>query len=175
MNLATHQQAMLRLMRVSDFSQYEQDPYIQRVAQSRDLLEARNNVFLWRAYVLARTAPLTFNLLKQRGDLRTELDAYIADNNLSPYRETHAEIFLDRLCDSANDIVARVAQFERALIHVKRGHGVRSVLTWNKDPLPLLLSLAKDAPFEEAICEDGIYEIVVTREAAGFFEVFRVA
>lgn len=174
MNLASHQQAMLRLMRLPDVSQYEHDPYVRRVAQSRDLQEARNNVFLWRAYVLARTAPLTFNFLKQRGELRIELDGYIADNNLSPYRETHAEIFLDRLSKSEDQLVARVAQFERTLIDVKRGDHTRHVLTWNKDPLPLLLNLAKDASFEDAVCAEGIYEIVVTREVPGFFEVFRV-
>src|SRR5689334_22319527 len=115
MNLVTHQQAMLSLMRMSHTPACEHDPYLRAVARSRDLEEARNSVFLWRSYVLARTAPLTFNFLKQQGRLRRELDSYIADNNLSLYRETHASIFLERLSHDADEEVANVAQFELAL------------------------------------------------------------
>lgn len=174
MSLASQQQAMLGLMRLPNAPTGERDPYLRRVARSRDLREARNNVFLWRAFVLARTAPLTYNLLKRCGRLKAELDRYIAGNNLSPYRETHAAIFLDGLGNDADELVACVAQFERALHRVRHGDAGPYVMRWAMDPLPILLQLAADSPDDISLSEKGAYQIVIARNLPGYFEVSRL-
>ena len=66
MDLADHQRKLLGLVRSSYQVRADDDAYIHNVAQSEDLEEARRNIFLWRIYVLERTAALTFTLLKQR-------------------------------------------------------------------------------------------------------------
>jgi len=169
-NLATHQRAMLQLIRSPGEVPVFDDAYLSMVAHSTDLQEARHNVFLWRAYVLKRTAPLTFNLLKRRRLLKAELDAYIALHNLSPFRETHAPVFLDQLSAHADPLVARVAQFERALHRVRYGDTRCYSIPWDGDPLPLLTSLAKDEPFDEE-CNGVAHVIVVARDQPGLFDV----
>jgi hypothetical protein len=176
MNLATHQRGLLHLIRSNDgTAPLYDDPYLRTVAQSKDLQEAKNSVFLWRAFVLARTAPMTFNLLKRHDQLRREIDSYIANQNLSPYRETHAPIFLERLIRHPNPLVARVAQFELALHRVRLGDSNRYTTTWEMNPLPLLTCLANDTPIDENAVEACNYEIVVARDLPGRFEVYRLS
>jgi hypothetical protein len=161
---------MLQLIRSSGEVPSFDDAYLSMVAHSMDLQEARHNVFLWRAYVLEHTAPMTFNLLKRRRLLKAELDTYIATHNLSPFRETHAPVFLDQLSAHCDPLVARVAQFERALHRVRYGDTHCYSIPWDGDPLPLLTNLAKDEPFDEE-CSGCAHVIVVARDLPGFFEV----
>jgi len=83
MDLAAHQRKLLGLVRATYQVRADDDPYIHRVAQSKDLEEARRNVFLWRIYVLERTCALTFTLLKRRNLLKETVSAFIEDNALS--------------------------------------------------------------------------------------------
>jgi hypothetical protein len=170
MTLAEHQRAMLHFMRTGS-GPLPCDAYLLAVATSRDLQEARHNVFLWRSYVLMRTAPLTFNLLKNRGLLKAELDRYIARNNLSPFRETHAPVFLDQLSHHADPQVARVAQFEDALRLARQGDTRVRTLRWNCDPIPLLTRLAKDEPLDCIDENDGPYDMTIANDIPGFFDV----
>src|SRR5271156_3202449 len=122
MELATHQRRLLALFRSA--GSLPDDPYIQQVARSREFMEARGNIFLWRIYVLERTAPLTYILLKRRGQLAEAVNAFIATSNISPFRETQAPAFLESLRDNGDSLIASVAQFELALLKVRQGdHG----------------------------------------------------
>ena len=80
-----------------------------------DLAVARRNIYLWRVWVMERTCTLTFTLLKRRGLLDETLAAFIAQNNISPFRETQAPDFLESLACHSDPLVAAVAQFESAL------------------------------------------------------------
>lgn len=64
MDLAAHQRKLLGLFRSTYRAGPGDDAYIRNVARSKDLREGRRNIFLWRVWVLKRTCPLTFNLLK---------------------------------------------------------------------------------------------------------------
>jgi hypothetical protein len=174
MNLATHQRAMLHLFRSSYESLSYEDPHLLAISRSRDLQEARHNVFLWRAYVLAHTAPLTFNLLKRLGQLKPEIDSYIASHDLSPFRETHAPIFLDRMSKHADPLIASVAQFEQALHRAQKGETVVYVFRWKMNPLPLLMNLARDEPINIDDQNETIYEITVAKDILGCFKVLQV-
>src|SRR5438093_1790613 len=99
MDLADHQRKLLGLFRSTYQVRADDDSYIHRVAQSKDLEEARRNVFLWRVYVLERTCVLTFTLLKRRNLLKETLNAFITRQNISPFRETQAPAFLEALSD----------------------------------------------------------------------------
>lgn len=170
MDLATHQRKLLGLIRSTYRVGADDDPYIRRVAESRDLAEARRNIFLWRVYVLERTCALTFSLLKRRNLLEDAVGAFIARNNISPFRETQAPAFLEELSTHEDSLVASVAQFELALLKVRQGDPCTYVVHWNVDPHGVLYSLARDLPLDEATVQ-GAYQIVVSGALPYQFEI----
>src|SRR4051794_40541097 len=122
MNLATQQRKLLGLIRSNyDVQPDDDDDYLQQVARSRELVEARRNIFLWRLWVLERTCVLTYNLLKQRHLLEGLLSDFMAQHNVSPFRETQAPAFLEHVSGHQDRLIASVAQFELALLKVRDG------------------------------------------------------
>lgn len=170
MNLATHQRKLLGLIRSSYESGSDDDPYIRTVAQSRDLEEARRNVYLWRIYVLERSCVLTFTLLKRLKILEESVTAFIAQENISPFRETQAPAFLEMLSAHPNPLLASVAQFELALMKVWQGDSGSYTISWNVEPLGILNSLARDIPIDDC-APKGDCQILVSRDLAFFFQV----
>jgi hypothetical protein len=172
-NLAAHQRALLGLIR----STYEVGPddnaYIRRVARSRDLDEARTNVFLWRIYVLERTCVLTFSLLKRRALLAEAVNAFIARHNISPFRETQAPEFLEMLSEHRDPLIASVSQFELALMKVRQGDCSTYSVLWHVEPHGILNSLAKDIPFDEAVPR-GTYQTIISGTLPSQFQIVRL-
>jgi hypothetical protein len=148
----------------------DEDPYIRKVAHCKDLREARRNVFLWRTYVLERTAVLTLNMLKRRGLLEEALNAFIAGQNISPFRETQAPAFLEAMALHDDGLVAAVAQFELALLKVREGDESLHVVRWPVEPHSILNCLAKDIAFPDETPE-GMYEIQVSRDFPSLFRI----
>ena len=151
----------------------DDDTYIQKVAQSKDLEEARRNIFLWRIWVLERTCFLTFTLLKQRHLLEETLSSFIRQHNISPFRETQAPGFLETLSSHPDSLIASVAQFELALIKVRYGDRGSYEIPWNVEPHSILNSLARDLPLEENPRE-GAYQILVSRDLPSRFQIVSV-
>jgi hypothetical protein len=172
MDLATHQRKLLGLLRSNYEARPDDDAYIQRIARSRDLEEARGNILLWRAWVLERTAPLTFNLIKRRHLLQETLCAFINGQNISPFRETQAPSFLGTLSGHPDSLIASVAQFELALLKVKQGDLGFYVVRWEVEPYTILNSLARGLPLEDNVPE-GAYEIHASRELPSQFQIVR--
>jgi hypothetical protein len=173
MNLAAHQRKLLGLVRSTYEVRTDDDPYIHKVAQSRDLEEARRNVFLWRIYVLERTCALTFTLLKQRNLLKETVSAFITRHNISPFRETQAPAFLELLSGHQDSLIASVAQFELALLKVKQGDLGSYVVPWYVAPHTILHSLARDTLLEDAVPK-GAYQIVISHDLPSQFQIFAV-
>jgi hypothetical protein len=172
MDLATHQRKLLGLIRSSYQVRDDDDPYIQRVAHSNDLREARRNIFLWRLWVLERTCFLTCNLLKQRKLLDETLTLFMTRQNLSPFRETHAPAFLDMLSRDSDCLIASVAQFELALMKVRQGDPGTFIVNWSVEPHSVLYNLARDIPLADS-APSGTYEIHISHELPSHFEIHR--
>ena len=170
MDLATHQRKLLALFRCSYQPGVDDDPYIRKVALSKDLDEARRNIFLWRIYVLERTCFLTFTLLKQRKLLQESLSAFIKSHNISPFRETQAPAFLEALSHHPDGVVASVAQFELALMKVRQGDLRSYTIPWNVEPGTVLNSLAKDLPIEN-IGPEAPYQVLVSGNLPYHFQI----
>lgn len=170
MDIAAHQRKLLGLIRSTYQAGDSDDAYIQRVATSKDLEEAQRNIFLWRIYVLERTARLTFNLLKRRNLLEAALSSFIERHNISPFRETQAPAFLEEMSRHSDGLIAAVAQFELALSKVREGDMGRYAVQWNVEPHGILNSLAKDLPLEEDAPE-GIYQILVSYDLPHQFRI----
>ena len=168
MDLATHERNLLNLIRHNRLVD-EDDPYLQRVARSAYLQEARRNVFLWRIYVLERTCPLTFALLRNRGLLADAVRGFIAQHNISPFRETQAPAFLASLAEHRDGLVALVARFERALLLVRQGDPDVHEFDWPVEPLSVLHRLARREPVGDVA--EGAYRIVVSGELPNGFQI----
>lgn len=173
MDLANHQRILLGLIRSNYQVRPDDDAYFHRVSQSKDLEEARGNIFLWRVWVLERTCVLTFTLLKQRNLLKQELDAFISQHNISPFRETQGPDFLEALSSHNDPLVASVAQFEAALLKVKQGDPDSYVVRWTVEPHTILNNLARNIPIDEESIPDGDYQIRISRDLPFLFEIDR--
>jgi hypothetical protein len=173
MDLAAHQRKLLGLFRTTYQVRADDDAYIHRVAQSKDLEEGRRNIFLWRIYVLERTCALTVTLLRRRNLLEEILSAFITQTNISPFRETQAPAFLGELSGHQDHLIASVAQFELALMKVRQGDPCPYVIPWEVEPYAILNSLARDIPLEDEVPE-GRYQILVSRDIPCHFQVFAV-
>jgi hypothetical protein len=175
MDLAAHQRKLLGLIRSTYRVRADDDAYIRAVAQSKDLEEARRNIFLWRIYVLERTAALTFTLLKQRNLLGEILSTFITRHNISPFRETQAPAFLESLSGHQDSLIAAVAQFELALMKVRQGDPRTYVVDWHVEPNAILHNLAKDLPLEdgplEGLAPEGDYQIRISRDFPSQFQI----
>jgi hypothetical protein len=172
MDLAAHQRKLLGLVRSTYQVCPEDDPYIQRVAQSKDLEEARRNIFLWRIYVLERACRLSFTLLKRRNLLEETLSGFITRYNISPFRETQGPALLEVLSSHYDNLIASVAQFELALMKVKHGDPCSYVVNWNVEPYSILNSLAKGIPMGDSVLE-GAYRILISRDLPFLFKIVR--
>jgi hypothetical protein len=170
MDLAGHQQILLGLIRSNYDVRPEDDEYFHRVSRSKDLAEARGNVLLWRVYVLERSCPLTLELLKQRCLLKSELDGFISQQNISPFREFQAPLFLETLCRHPDPLIVSVSQFELALIKVREGDPKTYVIDWSIDPRNILNALAKRIPIDETP-EGSRYQIRVSQDYSGIFQI----
>jgi len=170
MKLADHQRKLLSLIRCNYEPREDDDAYIRRVAKSKDLEEARKNIFMWRIYVLERTCILTFTLLKRRNLLEEALSAFISRHNISPFRETQAPAFLEALSSHQDNLVASVARFELALMKVRLGDSGSYTIRWNVEPHPVLNSLARDIPLDEEP-RSGSYQILVSRDLPSQFQI----
>jgi len=171
MDLAAHQRKLLGLFRTSYQVCADDDPYIHRVAHSKDLEEGRRNILLWRIYVLERTCVLTVTLLRRRNLLEETLSSFITQNNISPFRETQAPAFLEALTGHRDRLIASVAQFELALMKVRQGDPCSYVVLWNVEPSTILNSLARNIPLEDEVPE-GAYQILISRDIPGQFQIF---
>lgn len=175
MDLANHQRKLLGLIRSSYLPSPDDDAYFHKVSQSKDLEEARGNIFLWRVYVLERACVLTFTLLKQRNLLERELDAFIRQHNISPFRETQPPDFLEALSSNDDPLIASVAQFELALWKVKQGDPGSYTVSWSVEPHTILYNLAKNLPVDVESLSEGDYQILISQEIPSLFEIHRLS
>ncbi|MGW8392990.1 hypothetical protein [Pseudoduganella sp. HUAS MS19] len=174
MDLPSHQRILLGLMR----SNYQPDSgdaaYYHRIAASPDLQEARGNVLLWRIYVLERSCVLTVELLRQGGLLEDTLQAFIRQENISPFREYQPLAFLDFLGGHADPLVVSVSRFELALMKVREGDPGRYLVDWRYDPAPILQALAQRAPLPDRADPDP-HRTEICGELPHRFEIKRLA
>ena len=173
MDLANYQRILLGLIRSNYQVRPDDDAYFHRVSQSRDLEEARGNIFLWRVWVLERNCVLTFTLLKQRNLLKQELDVFIRQHNISPFRETQPPDFLAALGSHDDPLIASVAKFELSLWKVKQGDPASYTVSWPVEPHSILNNLAKNIPIDEESVPKGDYQILISRDLPFMFQIDR--
>jgi len=150
------------------------DPYLKRVARSRELAMVRSIALWWRAYTLERQCPFTAKLLKREGRFDALVTAYFDANATSPFAEDVSRGFLRGLEAQEGPLTRAVARFDRALIELRMGANEDVDLAWDRHPGDVFAAIESGArpPPAEASC---VYRMRVLAPAPGRIECVRVA
>lgn len=173
MELATLQGKLLGLIKSSYQITDDDDPYIKVVAQSEHLRMVREVVLWWRAFGVGRFCVLTSTLLKQQGMFDEAVSAFVRKRRISPFVEKLGPTFLDELSHHEDSLVASLAQFELALIKVKKGDPNDYVIDWEYDPNAVLGSILNGLPLDRERIQAS-YQTVVSRNVPDLFHIVSV-
>jgi hypothetical protein len=159
-DLAQLQRGLLSLLKARPIAAPE-DPYLERVAASNELLLAREIALWWRAFSLESYCVFTSTLLKRFGAFNQAVEAFFCEGATSPFVEQLSQDFLAWVSTHKHPLVASMARFERALLRVKRGDSGVYQLEWNRNPESLLSAIlqGRDLPRVEM---DRVYRTTIS-------------
>ena len=167
MELAHLQRALQGLIRGTYQATDDTPPYLRMVSASEHLAMVRDVVRWWRSFQAARFCVLTSTLLRRRGQFDASIDAFLRMHRISPFIEEFGAAFLVEMTTHPDGLVRSVAQFELALLKVKKGDREDHSVHWDQDPAAVLESLIKDGPLSSPAI--GVYRTVVTNRVPDLF------
>jgi hypothetical protein len=139
------------------------DPYLQRVANSRELVMVRKIALWWRAYSLEAQCRLTSRLLKRLGCFEALVGNFFDNNATSPFIEELSLDFLRSLHMHDDRLVRAMSQFELAVLMVRAGTAEAYEIMWDRNPD--LVARALDAGGALPPCEPGLrYRMQIGRD-----------
>jgi len=142
------------------------DPYLQRVANSRQLAMVRKIALWWRAVSLEAQCRLTAGLLKKLGCLDSLAADYFDRNATSPFIEELSLGFLASLRDHDDPLIRAMSQFEFALLKARAGSAEMCEIEWDRNPDLVVLALQSGGELlaREPNCR---YRMQVSRDLPG--------
>jgi len=148
------------------------DPYLKRVARSRELAMVRSIALWWRAYTLERQCPFTSKLLRREGRFDRLVADYFDANATSPFAEEVSLGFLRWLEAEEAPLTRAVARFDRALVELRMGASDDVDLTWDRNPGDVFAAIESGArpPSAEAHC---LYRMRILAPGPGRIECVR--
>jgi hypothetical protein len=170
MELAAMQRQLRDLIKHLYHPTADDPPYVRRVADSPGLAMVQEIILWWRTSLLQQYCRLTTQALQARHCLTETVHAFTRARALSPFIEELGEAFLQDMRQHPDSLLASVAQFEYALLCVKRGHEQSYVVYWDYEPYSILHCLMQGLPLAMAQ-RRGRYQTVVSRHISGYFQV----
>ena len=161
MELEEQQRALLGLIKKRAVT-LGQDEYLRRIAQSDELLLAREIAVWWRALGIERNCPQTSLLLKKLGRFEPVVEAFYCRCSTSPYMEEMGRQFLTELSGDADPLLAAMARFELAIQRFAAGEDGEFVIEWDRDPNQVLAALRDNGPLP---LPDGSHQITISRRS----------
>jgi hypothetical protein len=150
------------------------DPYLQRVANSRELAMVRKIALWWRAYSLEAQCRLTSRLLKRLGSFEALVENFFDHNATSPFIEELSLDFLRSLHAHDDRLIRAMSQFELALLRVRAGVAEVCEIEWDRNPD--LVAHALDTGGELPPCEpDYRYHMQIGRDLPDMIACSRTA
>ena len=140
LRLADHQRALLDLMR-GRAPRATDDPYIARVAGSRELAFLREVSLFWCGLGMRSTCPWTTRWLERQGLFDAHIAQFHTEVDVSPYIETAGRQFLSRFLGDASPVSAALAGFELALLRVQAGEAGIFRVDWDREPNAMIRAL----------------------------------
>jgi hypothetical protein len=148
------------------------DPYLRQVAESNGLAAIRGIAIWWRAFQLESYCLCTGKLLKRLGVFEEAVQRFYFENSVSPFIEGAGDDFLRLLANHENPLIAEVAEFERAVLRVKKGDPQQYCLVWDRNPEELVRWLVQGGEFPAP--ETGvIYKMKISRSVPNLVCCFR--
>ena len=171
MNALERQQRGL-LALIKDRGDVPDDPYLQRVARSRELAMMRGIALWWRALAVQMQCPLTTRLLKRLGCFDALVAAYFDRNATSPFVEEVSAGFLASLHDHGDPLIRAVSRFEHAVLAVKGGSAASYEIVWDRHPdgVAQALETGAELPAPEP---NTLYRMHVARDLPGMIACVR--
>lgn len=167
-SLAEHQRALLDLMRGRALAPCD-DPYLARVAGSRELAFLREVSLFWCAVGIRSTCTWTAQWLDRHGSLDEAIAAFHSGEDVSPYVETAGRRFLARFLAHADPVAAAIAALELALLRVQAGETGVFRVDWDRNPNAVIRALRTGDVLPEA--EPGrVYRLEISSD---FVELMR--
>lgn len=170
MELAIMQRQLRDLIKHAYHPTADEHPYIRSVAESPGLIMVQDIILWWRAFLLEQYCRLTARALKERQCFEETVDAFTRARKLPPFVEELGEEFLREMQYHPDNLLASVAQFEYALLCVKRGSEISYVVHWDYEPYGILHCLMQGLSLAAAQIP-GHYQTVVSRHIPGHFQV----
>ncbi len=138
------------------------DPYLQRMAGSRELAMIREIALWWRTFQLEAQCRFTSRLLKRLGTFPSLVAAYFDKNATSPFVEELSLGFLRTLRTHDDPLVRAVSQFELGFLQARSGGDESFEILWDRHPDLVFLALEKgsELPDPEPGCQ---YRMQVSR------------
>jgi hypothetical protein len=169
-SLEHRQRGLLDL--VKNRGQFPCDPYLQQVANSRELAMVRKIALWWRAVSLEAQCRFTARLLKRLDCFDARVGDYFDRHATSPFIEELSLGFLASLHDHDDPLVCSIAQFEFALLKVRSGSADTHEIEWDRNPDRVVLALerADELPPCESDCR---YRMQVGRDLPGMIACSR--
>lgn len=129
------------------------DPYLRRVANSRELEMVRKIALWWRAHALEAQCRFTTRLLKKRDCFEVIVADFFDHNATSPFVEELSLAFLGSLHDHDDHLIRAISQFELALLRTRAGSVHAYEIMWDRNPDRVVLAL--ETGDELPACESG--------------------
>jgi hypothetical protein len=170
--LAQLQDSMLRL--IKDRPTNTRDSYLKLVKDSGELVAIREIAIWWRTYHLERSCVHTARLMRRLGLFEKAVAEFYARTAASPFAEEVGRQFAAAMSGHANPLVASMAQFEAALLHVRHGSATRYGIEWDRNPNAVFRALDQhtELPASEA---PSRYYVEVAAKIAGTVCCTRIA
>jgi hypothetical protein len=165
--LEIHQRGLLDLIKGRG-ADGEDDPYLQRVAGSRELGMLREIALWWRKLHVERQCRFTSRLLKRLGKLDSLVSRYFRDNATSPFIEELALDFLRMLSAHPDRLIRAVSQFEFAFLQVRSGSAESFEVCWDRHPDLVIRALEEGADLPVAD-DEIVYRMRIGESVPGLF------
>ncbi|MFN7997839.1 MAG: hypothetical protein U0Q18_29740 [Bryobacteraceae bacterium] len=169
MDLAAHQRDLYRLVTMGQRDLTASDPYIQAVTRSPHLELLRGVILEWREFDVERSCVLTAALLQRLGIFKDAVRDFAGVRPISPFIEKLGDAFLEYASDHSNRLVSCTAQFERAILSVKRGSACEYVVDWPCDPRPVLNGEARPDSTSHPC-----YRTLISAQIAGYIRLTQI-
>ena len=138
------------------------DPYLQRVAGSRELAMVREIALWWRTFQLEAQCRFTSRFLKRLGTFQSLVAGYFDKNVTSPFVEELSLGFLRTLRMHDDPLIRAVSQFEYGFLQARSGCAESFEILWDRHPDLVFLALenGSELPHPEPNCQ---YRMQVAR------------
>jgi hypothetical protein len=148
------------------------DAYLQKVADSRELVVLREIALWWRLFPLESQCRFTARLLKRLGCFESFVTTYFNNNATSPFVEELSRDFLRSLQNNRDELIRAVSQFEWALMQVRAGSAKSFEVLWSRHPDLVIRALEEESqlPTHEPGC---FYRMRIADDIPGFVECAR--